>query len=51
MSQTSEVVVRTILNSRFRKDSSSCRAFFGLRYIMKSMPAMMHATTEPTTAP
>ncbi len=51
MSQISEIDARSILNSLVKNDSTSCFAFFGLRNIMKSMPARTHAANEPRTAP
>ena len=51
MSQMSEINATSILNSLVKNDSTSCCAFFGLRKIMKSMPARTHAPKAPRTAP
>ena len=51
MSQISKINANNILNSLVKNDSTSCCAFFGLRKIMKSMPARTHAPNEPRTAP
>ena len=51
MSQMSEINAKSILNSLVKNDNTSSCAFFGLRIIMKSMPARMHTPNEPRTAP